>query len=170
MTDGITAMIKIVSFLMTRQGSMPFRTPVRWREMGLHDYPLKVSRPMDLGTVKWLLEENSYRAVAEVAEDIRRVWSNCMSYNDKGSELHRAAQLLSARFDVSHSHSDSGGGGVPQLFWVVVVVSFLLCYRSDIDCNGRSSPLLFFTRFSLIAYFVVIFTGAVFKACETTGG
>eukprot|EP01084_Bolivina_argentea_P008220 15393_1 len=107
MTDGITAMIKIVSFLLTRQESMPFRTPVRWREMGLHDYPLKVPRPMDLGTVKRLLEENSYRAVIEIAEDIRRVWSNCMLYNDKGSELHRAAQFLSARFEVSHSCCDS---------------------------------------------------------------
>ncbi len=141
MTDGITEMINIVSFLLTRQESMPFRTPVRWREMGLHDYPLKVSRPMDLGTVKRLLQENSYRAAPEVAEDVRRVWSNCMSYNKKDSELYRAAQLLSDRFEVSHSHSDSGGGGVVlQLFWVVVVVSFLICYRSDINCNGRSSP------------------------------
>ncbi len=139
--DGITAMIKIVSFLLTRQESMPFRTPVRWREMGLHDYPLKVSRPMDLGTVKHLLEENSYRAVAEVAEDIRCVWSNCMLYNDKGSELHRTAQLLSARFEVNHSHSNSGGRRALQLlFLVVMMVPFLLWCRSDVDYfNGRLS-------------------------------
>ncbi len=136
MTDGITAMIKIVSFLLTRQESMPFRTPVRWREMGLHDYPLKVPRPMDLGTVKRLLEENSYRTVTEIAEDVRRVWSNCMLYNDKGSELHRAAQFLSARFEVSHSCCDSLCGEV--LLQLLLGLSW--CYhRSDIGFNGQMS-------------------------------
>ncbi len=163
MTDGITAMIKIVSFLLTRQESMPFRTPVTWREMGLHDYPLKVPRPMDLGTVKRLLEENSYRAVTEIAEDIRRVWSNCMLYNDKDSELHRTAQFLSDIFEVSHSCCVSY---VARYYFFSCFWGVVMFFCSDFSSKWTIVPM---TRFAPNFSFV-LFKGTVFKACETTGG
>ena len=78
---------------------MPFREPVNWREMGLADYPVKVKVPMDLGTVKTKLERNVYRTADECASDVRLVWKNCMTYNEKGSDLYRSGKELSRKFE-----------------------------------------------------------------------
>jgi hypothetical protein len=42
---------------------------------------------MDLGTVREKLDKKEYGSVAEVAADVRLVWSNCMRYNADGSEV-----------------------------------------------------------------------------------
>lgn len=54
---------------------------------------------MDLGTIKNKLEKGKYSCCEEVANDIRLVWRNCMTYNADGSDFYRLAESYSKRFE-----------------------------------------------------------------------
>lgn len=54
---------------------------------------------MDLGTIKRRLERNQYETAHQVAEDIRLVWKNCMTYNADGSDFWLLAKSYSRRFE-----------------------------------------------------------------------
>jgi len=45
---------------MDSSDSVEFRNPVDWKTYGLLDYPVVIKKPMDLGTVKKNLNNNSY--------------------------------------------------------------------------------------------------------------
>ena len=95
----LAELLKVVCSFIARPESEPFRHPVPWREMGLADYPLIVRRPMDLGTIKQKLEAEAYSSVEEAAADIRLVWTNCMSYNQDGSEFYFLADTFARKFE-----------------------------------------------------------------------
>jgi hypothetical protein len=75
---------KIVDWLITRPDCAPFREPVDWRGLYLWDYPEIIEQMMDLGTIKRRLERGFYQRTYQVAEDVRLVWRNCMTYNADG--------------------------------------------------------------------------------------
>ena len=54
---------------------------------------------MDLGTIKKRLSRGDYKTVFQVAEDVRLVWTNCMTYNADGSDFFLIAQKLSKKFE-----------------------------------------------------------------------
>ena len=54
---------------------------------------------MDLGTIKKKLDKNKYNDASEVAEDVRLVWKNCMTYNADGSDFYNLAESFSKRFE-----------------------------------------------------------------------
>uniref|UniRef100_A0A7S1FUF8 Bromo domain-containing protein n=1 Tax=Corethron hystrix TaxID=216773 RepID=A0A7S1FUF8_9STRA len=90
---------KLVSSLLSRNDSAPFREPVDWRAMELWDYPKIVRKMMDLGTIKRKLERGEYRTVQDVVADVRLVWKNCMLYNADGSDFYLLAEGFSSRFE-----------------------------------------------------------------------
>ena len=95
----LAELLKVVCAFIARPESEPFRHPVPWKEMGLTDYPLIVRRPMDLGTIKQRLEHEEYNSMEEAAADIRLVWTNCMSYNQDGSEFYFLADTFARKFE-----------------------------------------------------------------------
>jgi hypothetical protein len=99
----LSEMLKIVCSFIARPESEPFRRPVPWKEMGLVDYPVIVKRPMDLGTVKLKLENEAYLTLEEAAADVRLVWTNCMSYNQDGSEFYFLADTFARKFEEVYS-------------------------------------------------------------------
>ena len=97
-------MMKIVCALISRPESVIFRKPVAWKKLGLDDYPDIVKKPMDLGTIKRNLEKGDYyKNYRDVANDIRKVWSNCMAYNQDGSEIYHLADIFSRKFEEAYS-------------------------------------------------------------------
>lgn len=67
---------------------------------GLTDYPQIIKHPMDLGTIRTRLKKgNHYKTLYQVAEDVRLVWQNCMTYNADGSDFYKLAQSLQKRWD-----------------------------------------------------------------------
>ena len=54
---------------------------------------------MDLGTVKQRLDDGDYESVEAWAEDIRLVWSNAMTFNLPGDDVHECAKALATSFD-----------------------------------------------------------------------
>ena len=97
--EPIKRMTKIVNAFLARPDSTPFREPVDWRLLELHDYPEIIEHMMDLGTIKRKLDRGQYATAAAVAYDIRLVWSNCMTYNAEGSDFYVLAQNFSRRFE-----------------------------------------------------------------------
>jgi Bromodomain/Bromodomain extra-terminal - transcription regulation len=82
----------------------PFREPVDWQGLGLNDYPKIIRHPMDLGTIRTRLKAKSYyKTIFQVAEDVRTVWTNCMTYNQDGSDFHRLATDLQKRWDEKYT-------------------------------------------------------------------
>jgi hypothetical protein len=65
----------------------------------LFDYPQIITDMMDLGTVKRRLERGHYSTAHQVAEDIRLVWRNCMTYNADGSDFWLLAKSYARRFE-----------------------------------------------------------------------
>jgi Bromodomain/Bromodomain extra-terminal - transcription regulation len=56
---------------------------------------------MDLGTIKAKLKAvpAPYATLYAVAEDVRKVWSNCLMYNADGSDFYKLAESLQKKWD-----------------------------------------------------------------------
>ena len=72
---------QLLQTLIDSPDSFEFRTPVDYVAYGLLDYPLVIKKPMDLGTVKKLLNNNAYETVESCLTDIQMIWDNCKTYN-----------------------------------------------------------------------------------------
>ncbi|KAB1212409.1 Transcription factor GTE4 [Morella rubra] len=68
--------------------------------LGLHviNYNI-IKHPMDLGSVKSRLNKNWYKSPKEFAEDVRLTFSNAMTYNPKGQDVHVMAEQLLKVFE-----------------------------------------------------------------------
>ncbi|KAJ9471133.1 Transcription factor GTE8 [Diplonema papillatum] len=62
------------------------------------DYLSTVRKPMDLGTIQAILDNNLYSHPTEMLSDIALVWKNCRQYNPPGHYLHIYANTLEAAF------------------------------------------------------------------------
>ena len=58
---------------------------------------------MDLGTVKKRIADRKYKSIPEAAEDVRLVWTNCMTYNADNSDFFKLAKSLSRRWEDKYS-------------------------------------------------------------------
>jgi len=96
---------RIVTKLINRRDSDPFREPVPWKELQLLDYLNIVKIPMDLGTVKKKLDKKQYKSSDECAADIRLIWHNSMSYNAPNSTFYNLAKSLSEVWEKEWSSS-----------------------------------------------------------------
>ena len=77
----------------------PFREPVAWKELNLTDYPKVIEHPMDLGTIKDKLKKRAYATPADLHKDVLLVWSNCMTYNQDGSDFYKLAGSLKKKWE-----------------------------------------------------------------------
>ncbi|OWZ22609.1 hypothetical protein PHMEG_0002658 [Phytophthora megakarya] len=106
--------LKIVECLKSHPFSKPFLTPVENVPM----YTRVVKQPMDLSRIEIKLKKGAYivdsntvaSGVKELdhthfANDIRLMWSNCKLFNDDGSGITRAADILSAGFERLYKES-----------------------------------------------------------------
>eukprot|EP00850_Spirogloea_muscicola_P011361 SM000070S21327 [mRNA] locus=s70:378442:380831:+ [translate_table: standard] len=83
--------------------SWPFEKPVDVEGLRLRDYNVVIKRPMDLGTILQRMErlgsEGGYHTPQEIADDVRLVFSNAMTYNHEGTDVHVMARTLAKKFD-----------------------------------------------------------------------
>lgn len=91
----------------------PFREPVPWKEIGLVDYPTVIKHPMDFGTIKKKLKKRQYNTLYAVNEDVRLIWSNCMTYNADGSDFYKLAEALKKKWETGYNKllTDIGTAG-----------------------------------------------------------
>lgn len=114
----------LLAKMMKHKHGWVFNSPVDAEALELHDYHTIIKNPMDLGTVKSKLEKNMYNSPSSFAEDIRLTFSNAMTYNPEGHDVHNLAkqllQFFEERWNILHAehveskmNSKYGGGQTP---------------------------------------------------------
>ncbi|CAN6464198.1 unnamed protein product [Victoria cruziana] len=86
--------------LMTHQFGWVFNVPVDAVKLKIPDYFHIIRHPMDLGTIKSTLASGAYSSPHEFAADVRLTFSNAMTYNPPGNDVHFMADALSKFFEV----------------------------------------------------------------------
>lgn len=54
---------------------------------------------MDLGTIKEKLKKREYATPTELHKEVQLVWTNCMTYNQDGSDFFKLAASLKKKWD-----------------------------------------------------------------------
>lgn len=86
--------------LMSHQFGWVFNTPVDVVKLNIPDYFTVIKHPMDLGTVKGKIASGEYSSPLDFAADVRLTFSNAMTYNPPGNDVHVMAETLSKYFEM----------------------------------------------------------------------
>ncbi|GAV85764.1 Bromodomain domain-containing protein [Cephalotus follicularis] len=86
--------------LMSHQYGWVFKDPVDVVKLKIPDYLTVIKHPMDLGTVKSKLASGAYSSPLEFLADVRLTFTNAMTYNPPGNDVHVMADTLSKFFEV----------------------------------------------------------------------
>ena len=78
---------KLMNSLWKSKGSDIFHKAVDPEELGIPDYFDIIKKPMDFGTIKKKLNNNSYTNFSEFCSDINLTFSNCFTYNGERSPI-----------------------------------------------------------------------------------
>jgi hypothetical protein len=54
---------------------------------------------MDLGLLKRNIDAGLYSSIHDAVNDVRLIWSNCLKYNEYGSEFSKISKRLSKIFE-----------------------------------------------------------------------
>jgi Bromodomain/Bromodomain extra-terminal - transcription regulation len=87
------------SIVASRARSSFERPVVPFPLSGLLDYPKLIKNPMDLGTIKDKLKKKGYKTLRQLNDDVNLVWTNCMTYNQDGSDFYKLADSLHRKWD-----------------------------------------------------------------------
>eukprot|EP01103_Thecamoeba_quadrilineata_P013843 TRINITY_DN3962_c0_g1_i2.p1 TRINITY_DN3962_c0_g1~~TRINITY_DN3962_c0_g1_i2.p1 ORF type:complete len:394 (-),score=83.75 TRINITY_DN3962_c0_g1_i2:38-1129(-) len=90
---------KILNRLMKHSYASEFNQPVNPLKENIFDYFQFVSTPMDLGTVKYNLEQRIYGSVEMFVKDVELVFDNALNYNPPNNTIHGMAQHLKKIFE-----------------------------------------------------------------------
>ncbi|XP_045803462.1 transcription factor GTE10-like isoform X1 [Trifolium pratense] len=89
----------LLNRLMSHQYGWVFNAPVDIVKLNIPDYFTVIKHPMDLGTVKSKLTSGKYSSPIDFAADVRLTFSNAMTYNPPGNDVHGIAATLSKAFE-----------------------------------------------------------------------
>ncbi|KAJ8642713.1 hypothetical protein MRB53_004461 [Persea americana] len=86
--------------LMSHQHGWVFNTPVDVVKLNIPDYFTIIKHPMDLGTIQSKIASGAYSSPRGFAGDVRLTFSNAMTYNPPGNDVHAMADTLSKFFEM----------------------------------------------------------------------
>ncbi|OMO73614.1 hypothetical protein CCACVL1_17201 [Corchorus capsularis] len=86
--------------LLAHQWGWVFKEPVDIVKLNIPDYFNVIKHPMDLGTVKKKLASGAYASPLEFHADVKLTFSNAMTYNPPGNDVHIMADTLNKFFEV----------------------------------------------------------------------
>ncbi|OAY80454.1 Transcription factor GTE9 [Ananas comosus] len=85
--------------LMAHQYGWVFNTPVDVVKLNIPDYYQVIKHPMDLGTVKSRITSGAYSSPSDFVSDVRLTFTNAMTYNPPGNDVHIMANTMSKFFE-----------------------------------------------------------------------
>ncbi|RWW34750.1 hypothetical protein GW17_00000487 [Ensete ventricosum] len=85
--------------LMSHQYGWVFNKPVDPKKLNIPDYYTVIKQPMDLGTIKKKMTSGAYSSPWVFVADIRLTFTNAMTYNPPGNDVHIMADTLSKFFE-----------------------------------------------------------------------
>ncbi|XP_038974170.1 transcription factor GTE9-like [Phoenix dactylifera] len=85
--------------LMSHQYGWVFNTPVDPVKLKIPDYYTVIKHPMDLGTIKSKITSGAYSSPGGFVADVRLTFTNAMTYNPPGNDVHLMADTLRKFFE-----------------------------------------------------------------------
>ncbi|XP_072971890.1 transcription factor GTE9-like isoform X1 [Typha angustifolia] len=85
--------------LMAHPHAWVFNTPVDVVKLNIPDYFQVIKHPMDLGTVKSKITSGAYSSPWGFVSDVRLAFTNAMTYNPPGNDVHVMADVMSKFFE-----------------------------------------------------------------------
>lgn len=86
--------------MMAHHHGWVFKKPVDVVALKIPDYFNVIKNPMDLGTIKEKLGSGKYTSPLEFLADVRLTFSNAMTYNPPGNDVHVMADVLRKFFEL----------------------------------------------------------------------
>ncbi|KAI3920854.1 hypothetical protein MKW92_003056 [Papaver armeniacum] len=90
---------QLLKRLMTHPYGWVFNTPVDIVQLNIPDYFTHIKHPMDFGTVKSKIANGEYSSPLGFLADVRLTFSNAMTYNPPGHDVHTMAGQLRTFFE-----------------------------------------------------------------------
>jgi hypothetical protein len=90
---------KLLQEIKKDEWSWPFAEPVDIVALNIPDYYSIIKYPMDLKTVETNIFSNKYETVQQFATDMRRIWTNCYTYNPPETDVSLMAKKLDTLFE-----------------------------------------------------------------------
>ncbi|KAL8231632.1 hypothetical protein R6Q57_001410 [Mikania cordata] len=90
----------LLNKLISHQHGWVFNKPVDVVALKIPDYVNVIKKPMDLGTIKAKLGSGNYSSPMQFLADVRLTFSNAMTYNPPGNDVHIMADVLSKFFEL----------------------------------------------------------------------
>lgn len=90
----------LLNRLRTHQHGWVFNTPVDVVKLNIPDYFTIIKHPMDLETIQTKIASGAYSNPRGFAADVRLTFSNAMTYNPPGNDVHIMADTLSKFFEM----------------------------------------------------------------------
>lgn len=87
----------LLSTLRKFQNISPFLLPVN--ENDAPGYSEIIENPIDVSTIEKKLKHLEYESLDSFVVDVRRIWSNCKTYNDPDSEIYGWAEICESYFE-----------------------------------------------------------------------
>jgi len=92
--------LKIVNSLSSNKISEEFLVSVEEKYPEIkNEYRSKVSKPMDLSTIKKKLEKKEYTNIDSFIADMNLIWNNCIAFNGKTISVSICAMILKEEFE-----------------------------------------------------------------------
>ncbi|XP_027101957.1 transcription factor GTE8-like isoform X2 [Coffea arabica] len=85
--------------LMSHEYAWVFNTPVDIVKLNIPDYFTVIKQPMDLGTIKSKLGSGVYSSPLDLLADVKLTFSNAMTYNPPGNDVHIMADTMQKFFE-----------------------------------------------------------------------
>ncbi|EOB14372.1 Bromodomain-containing protein [Nosema bombycis CQ1] len=95
---------QVLNKLRKNANAFPFLEPVDPVKLGIPDYPLKITHPMDLSTIKKKLDSKVYTSPKEFSDDVYLMFNNCYTYNPSTYEVYQMAKSLENIFNEAMTH------------------------------------------------------------------
>ncbi|KAK8106257.1 hypothetical protein PG999_009616 [Apiospora kogelbergensis] len=81
----------------------PFRQAVNPVEDGVPDYLEKVTKPMDLGTIKDKMDRGQYKNDEDFVSDVRQIFTNCFTYWTDKDPMWATCEKFQKTFEEKYS-------------------------------------------------------------------
>ncbi|RUS23026.1 hypothetical protein BC937DRAFT_93382, partial [Endogone sp. FLAS-F59071] len=97
-SDNMKVCRRILKKLMSHENAWPFLQSVD--EAQAPGYYTIIKEPIDLSIIKTKLEQGEYTSIEGFHTDVKRMFTNCYSYNPIGTPVHVEGSSLESWFDV----------------------------------------------------------------------
>ncbi|KAI1101356.1 histone acetyltransferase GCN5-like protein [Jackrogersella minutella] len=83
---------RFLDLIQNHKHAWPFLNPVNADDVpGYYDF---IKSPMDISTMEDKLQQDQYHSPKDVIDDMKLIFSNCRSFNDKASVYYKSAGIL----------------------------------------------------------------------------